>query len=206
MSSRTESKKRERSWERDDRDRDRHSRGGRSNGGSYRGEGRRRSSRSRSPRRGGDRDMERDKRGGLSHNLTHIYALIYLIDKRERDYRRDRPDDRRGDHRGERERDRRGDDRRRDRGDDRREPLRRDDRDLPAREDRKLQESEVKDYTLSKSETAPTGRSVPLHFHSIISSFFALFRSAKSHFIFTIPSKLRPRCSGSTNRRWGSFG
>ena len=155
MSSRTENKRRERSWERDDRDRDRYSRGGRS-GGPYRSEGRRRSSRSRSPQRGPDRDMERDRHGGagLSPNLSYICLLINLIDKRDRDYRRDRPDDRRG---GDRERDRRGDDRRRDRGDDRREPPRRDDRDGPAREDRKLREYESKGHASSKSELGQAG-------------------------------------------------
>lgn len=157
MSSRTENKKRERSWERDDRDRDRYSRGGRG-GGSYRSEGRRRSSRSHSPHRP-DRDMDRDRRGGagLSPNLNYVFLLINLIDKRDRDYRRDRPDDRRGDSRGDRERDRRGGDRRRDRGDDRREPPRRDDRDGPVREDRKLREYESKGHAPSKSDSEPVG-------------------------------------------------
>ena len=155
MSSRTENKKRERSWERDDRDRDRYSRGDRG-GGSYRNEGRRRPSRSRSPHRG-DRDLDRDRRGGtgLSSNLNYIFVLINSIDIRDRDYRRDRPDDRRGDSRGDRERDRRGDDRRRDR-DDRREPPRRDDRDGPAR-DRKLREYDSKNNAPSKSESGPAG-------------------------------------------------
>lgn len=154
MSSRTENKRRERSWERDDRDR--YSRGGR--GGSYRSEDRRRSSRSRSPHRGPDRDMDRDRRGGagLSPNQNYILVLIDLIEKRDRDYRRDRPDDRRVDPRSERERDRRGDDRRRDR-DDRREPARRDDRDGPVREDRKLREYESKGHASSKSELGPAG-------------------------------------------------
>ena len=102
--------------------------------------------------------MDRDRRGGagLSPNINYIFILIYLIDKRDRDYRRDRPDDRRGDPRGDRERDRRGDDRRRDR-DDRREPVRRDDRDGPAREDRKLREYESKGHASSKSELGSTG-------------------------------------------------
>ena len=86
----------------------------------------------------------------------YVFVLIDLIDKRDRDYRRDRPDDRRGDPRGERERDRRGDDRRRDR-DDRREPARRDDRDGPVREDRKLREYESKGHASSKSELGPAG-------------------------------------------------
>lgn len=86
----------------------------------------------------------------------YVFVLIDLIDKRDRDYRRDRPDDRRGDPRGERERDRRGDDRRRDR-DDRREPARRDDRDGLVREDRKLREYESKGHASSKSELGPTG-------------------------------------------------
>ena len=94
---------------------------------------------------------------GLSLNLNYIFVLINLIDKRDRDYRRDRPDDRRGDPRGDRERDRRGDDRRRDRGDDRREPPRRDDRDGTAREDRKLREYESKGNAPSKSESGPVG-------------------------------------------------
>ena len=159
MSSRTENKKRERSWERDDRDRDKYLRGSRGGSGSYWNEGRRRSSRSRSPRRGPDRDMDRDRRGGagLSPILNYIYVLIYFIDKRDRDYRRDRMDDRRSDPRGDRERDRRGDDRRRDHGNDRREPPRRDDRDAPAREDRKPREYESMDHTPCKSETGPTG-------------------------------------------------
>jgi hypothetical protein len=41
-------------------------------------------------------------------------------------------------------------------------------------------------------------RSDLLHFHSYIFSsqtFLALSRSTKSYFVFTIPSKLRPRCS-----------
>ena len=52
MSSRPDRRRRERSWEREDRDRDRYPKGG-GRGGSYRGDdrGRRRSSRSRSPPR-----------------------------------------------------------------------------------------------------------------------------------------------------------
>jgi hypothetical protein len=84
---------------------------------------------------------------------NYIFVLIYVIDKRDRDYRRDRPDDRRGDPRGDRERDRRGD-RRRDRGDDRRELPRRDDRDGPTREDRK---HESKAHAPSKSDSGPAG-------------------------------------------------
>lgn len=167
MSSRTENRKRERSWERDDRDRDRYSRGGRSGNGSYRGEGRRRSSRSGSPHRGGH-----DRRGAGSFlNIGRMYALIYFFtEKRDRDYRRDRPDDRRGDTRGDRdhERDRRGDDRRRDRVDDRREPPRRDDRGVPVREDRKLRDSEVKVHAPSKPEAVSTGR-IYLHFTHLLS-------------------------------------
>ncbi|KAJ6630626.1 hypothetical protein B0H10DRAFT_1982073 [Mycena sp. CBHHK59/15] len=79
MSSR-DHRRRDRSWERDDRNRDR-DRGARSNRGgpSYRDEGRRRSSRSRSPPR---RDRDRDRRGS---------------DRRDRDYRHD--DKRDGDRR-----------------------------------------------------------------------------------------------------------
>ncbi|KAF9477365.1 hypothetical protein BDN70DRAFT_881267 [Pholiota conissans] len=102
MSSRADYRRRDRSWERDDRERGGGTRGndGRRSGrgGSYRDEPRRRSSRSRSPRRDRDRD---DRRGS---------------DRRDsRDYRRD--DDRRHDsgrYDRERERDRRPDERRRD--------------------------------------------------------------------------------------------
>ena len=103
--------------------------------------------------------MDRDRRGGagLSPNLNYKFVLINPIDKRDRDYRRDRPDDRHGDPRGDRERDRRGDDRRRDRDDDRREHPRRDDRDGPTREDRKPREYESKGHAPSKSESGPAG-------------------------------------------------
>ncbi|KAJ4488045.1 hypothetical protein J3R30DRAFT_883582 [Lentinula aciculospora] len=109
MSSR-DHRRRERSWEREDRDRgDKYSRGGRSG---YRDEPRRRSSRSRSPRRG-DRER-RDHRDYRSRD-----------DRKERDSRR--PDDlREKDRSRERERDRERDrDKERHRRDDEKETSRR---------------------------------------------------------------------------------
>ncbi|KAH9483982.1 U4/U6.U5 small nuclear ribonucleoprotein 27 kDa protein [Psilocybe cubensis] len=121
MSSRTEPRRRDRSWEREDRG-DRHSYGSSSRGGRSRGshsyrdrdEPRRRSSRSRSPRR----DRVSERRGGH--------------ERRDRDYRRDKDDDRRDRDRSrdrDKERERRVDDRRRDRDEDKREVSRRDSRD-----------------------------------------------------------------------------
>ncbi|KAG1827074.1 uncharacterized protein BJ212DRAFT_1310208 [Suillus subaureus] len=99
MSSRHDGRRRERSWERDDRDRergkDRHSRGNRTGG--QRDGGRKRDSRSRSPRR--DR-RDHDK------------------DYRDRDYKSSRREDY--------DRDSRRDDRRPERRDERREPPTRD--------------------------------------------------------------------------------
>ncbi|KAG6821061.1 hypothetical protein H0H93_007220 [Arthromyces matolae] len=114
MSSRpSDHRRRERSWERDDRDR--HPRSGR--GSRNYDEGRRRSSRSRSPRRGGERD--RDRRP---------------TDRRERDDdRRDRDKDRERDRERERERDR---DRRDERGGRRKDDDRLDDRNNTHRKDR----------------------------------------------------------------------
>ena len=118
--------------------------------------------------------IEIDEEGQVCRpNLRLYIRTYYLIDKRDRDYRRDRPDDRRGDPRGDRERDRRGDDRRRDRGDDRRELPRRDDRDGSTREDRKLREYESKGHAPSK-DSGPAGkeRSTALSFlHFLISTF-----------------------------------
>lgn len=103
MSSRSDHRRRDRSWERDDRDRDRDKRSreyrGREAGSrSYYDEGYRRPSRSRSPRRGG----ERDRRGGHGEPLPFSnYCATCLrteVDRREDDRRdRDRRDDRRKD-------------------------------------------------------------------------------------------------------------
>jgi hypothetical protein len=49
---------------------------------------------------------------------------------------------------------------------------------------------------------------VSIHYTFIpyISYLFALSRSAKSYFVFTTPSKLGPRCSGSAKRGRGGYG
>jgi len=119
MSSRPDHRRRDRSWERDDRDRDRDKRSreyrGREAGSrSYYDEGYRRPSRSRSPRRGG----ERDRRGGQSELLPFLNdgsaCLRTEVDRREDDRRdRDRRDDRRKDN-GKRRDDKREPDERKD--------------------------------------------------------------------------------------------
>ncbi|KAF9036659.1 hypothetical protein BJ165DRAFT_1394660 [Panaeolus papilionaceus] len=139
MSSRSDHRRRDRSWERDDKDRDRggHSRSGRGGGGDrYRDDRPKRSSRSRSPGRRDYREGNRDRqrgggRGGGGDRRD-----------RDRDYKPHRDDDRRDRDRDRRERE---DDRYpRDR-DDRRDSHRRDDRDTPARDERKPRENESSD-------------------------------------------------------------
>lgn len=71
MSSRGGYRRRDRSWEKDDRDRDRYS--GRS-GRSYRDE-KRRSSRSRSPRR----DKDRDHKGSFCSTLNGFLTICWLV-------------------------------------------------------------------------------------------------------------------------------
>ncbi|TFK42963.1 hypothetical protein BDQ12DRAFT_300976 [Crucibulum laeve] len=146
MSSRGDHRRRDRSWERDDKDRGaRYSRGGRGGrgGGSHRDEPRRRSSRSRSPRRD---DRDRRGYGVLLTFCTHIYILAYVSMNVIADRRDHRRDDDRGD-KGRRD-DRRRDDRR-DRDyprDDRREPPRRDDtRDSASRDVPASREPDVRD-------------------------------------------------------------
>ncbi|KAG5639523.1 hypothetical protein H0H81_000668 [Sphagnurus paluster] len=121
MSSRPEHHRRERSWERDDRDRagdrGRYSRGGRGGASRPHYDDRRRSSRSRSPRRGGDTNRERRP------------------DRRE-PHRRDKEDERR-DRDRERDRDRRDDRGGRRRDDDRERDGRDERRDAPRKEDSK---------------------------------------------------------------------
>ncbi|KAH0584361.1 hypothetical protein H2248_009901 [Termitomyces sp. 'cryptogamus'] len=112
MSSRpSEHRRRDRSWEREDRDR--YSRSSRSGGlRNTHDEGRRRLSRSRSPRRGGDRDRrpsDRRERDGDRRD-------------RDRDWNRDRDRERDRDRRDDRGGKRKDDDR--DRRDDRRDPPR----------------------------------------------------------------------------------
>ncbi|KJA27498.1 hypothetical protein HYPSUDRAFT_35414 [Hypholoma sublateritium FD-334 SS-4] len=130
MSSRPDPRRRDRSWERDDKDRDRYSRGGDGRRGGDRGrhhrdEPRRRpSSRSRSPRRDRDDRRASDRRD------------------RDRDYRREddrRPDtrhdqDRERERERERELDRRPDERRR--ADDTRDSRKKDEKDGIKRDDR----------------------------------------------------------------------
>lgn len=121
MSSRDDRpRRRERSWERDDRDEDRsRDRGRRVSGYRSGGGGRRRDSRSRSrsPRHG-----DRDARNGKHHHVFYLAEELLRLHKDRRGYERDRGNDRRG-------RDRRDDRRREDRrpyeGDERRDSGRR---------------------------------------------------------------------------------
>ncbi|KAJ3845283.1 hypothetical protein F5878DRAFT_599873 [Lentinula raphanica] len=93
-------RRRERSWEREDRDRsDKYSRGGRS---SYRDEPRRRSSRSRSPRRSererrDHRDHRRDERRDRDTRRRDDSRERERSRERDRERDRDRETDRRGD-------------------------------------------------------------------------------------------------------------
>ncbi|KIJ16886.1 hypothetical protein PAXINDRAFT_162503 [Paxillus involutus ATCC 200175] len=146
MSSRTDHRRRERSWEREDRDRDRdrdrYARGGRPGG--HRDGGRRRNSRSRSPRRD-RRDYDKDR----------DYKSSRRDDRRDHD-RDDRRPDRKDDRKDERKSDKRDD-----RKDERREhdaPERGTPRDKdargkePARPDAASEEGEEMDLTNGDDE------------------------------------------------------
>jgi U4/U6.U5 tri-snRNP-associated protein 3 len=163
MSSRPDHRRRQRSWERDDRDRDRdrHSRGGRGRGGGrprY-DDGRRRSSRSRSPRDKERHDRERHgapgKLSGLDRTTGNTqFDPLCVTDRRE--HRRDWEDDRRD--RGERERrdgrdskDSRGKDEGRERNFDR------EDRKLTARkEDSRVPPGRIREVGDSRNRSSPT--------------------------------------------------
>lgn len=161
MSSRGGHRRRDRSWEKDDRDRDRDkyrdrdryesSRGGRRG---YRDE-KRRSSRSRSPRRGdrdrereGEREKERDRRGMILLEcifFKYFLCLFFFQDRRDREYSRRNDDRRDGDH------DRREDRRR----DDRRETTQKDEKGISGNDDEKLsREVEMKERAGSRADVS----------------------------------------------------
>ncbi|PPQ70287.1 hypothetical protein CVT24_000850 [Panaeolus cyanescens] len=146
MSSRTDHRRKDRSWERDDRERDRggYSRSSRGGGADrYRDERPKRSSRSRSPGRRGYREGDRDRRGGGDRRDR----------ERDRDYKSHRDDDRR-DRDRDRDRRERDDDRYYKDRDDKRDSHRRDDRDTPARDERRQKDNEGSDRPATSSSKA----------------------------------------------------